>query len=301
MAKCADWRMMGWQGMTVWMPAAWEPARIQGDDRQGYVSFDDGTDIRLEISFRPTPRRLTAERAVAGQLETLGRSARKKRLEFHWERKIKLPRVKGGDYEIIWWKADFQAYELIRICTECNRMLLVRVQGRTEETGLRETAAGVFASIADHAKGDQQTWALLGLEVKLPIVYRLTRWSLRAGLSELELSDGTTDLHVARVSLGRKLLESQTYLEWMRKFYGARLKGYDCEWTKSRYREHLAVEAVCELPLTRRLLARKQRRYRRVRSWFCDVADKILVFGEASNGQESDEFEALCRTVVCHG
>ncbi len=296
----AQQSFFGWYGLTLSHPVAWELARVTGSRRAGYVSFDDGERVRMELDWKPVNSKVTLEALCERQRSALERTAKRRNIAFESKPMGKIAGLRGWEYEAWSWAADVSAREMLARCQGCGRTALVRVLGPKEKPPADE-AALIFGSLACECGKDSERWGAFGIDVRVPVRFELERSSLKAGLCELVFSDKKSELSVLRASLGRMILEKTKLVGWFAGVAAAALKPFDVEWKKDDFRGHLGYSCDASLKSNRRLLGffRSKRAFA-ARVFYCEPSDKIY----AVHADGADDVAAVVNEVadklVCH-
>jgi len=291
---------LGWQGFGLEHPVAWELSRLRGDRRKSYLALDDGSQLRLEVSWRPIARKAPIENVASRQIEVIKRAARRRRIEIELDRKQRIGRPRGFEYEAFTWNADVSACELLARCTDCRRVVRLRVSGQKGHPP-RTEARKVFSSLTCYCGKDFERWGTFGLDVKIPVRFDLLRQSLKTGVCELGFSDRTVELTVTRVSMGRTILEKEKMVPWFERLAAALLKPFEVHWQSETFRGHVGYAASGGVKGAKRLLkVFRSRRRVAVRCFYCDVSDKIYAVSAEGPGEVEELVETVCEGLVCH-
>jgi hypothetical protein len=291
---------LGWQGITLSHPAAWELNRVKGGKKASYLAFDDGERPRLEIDWKPVSSKTPVEALVDKQVKTLEKTAKRRRTEFHVERRAGLGRVHGFEYEAYNWWADVGACEIIARCEGCGRVVLVRVIGAKDKPP-KEEARAIFPSLACECSKDSARWGIFGLEVKVPSRFGLDQSALKAGMVELVFTDRKVELRVMRVSLGRLILETKKMVAWYEEAAPFLMKPFDMTWTAEPFRGHLGHLGTGVDRRNRKLLRFfKSKRAFCSHLFFCEPTDKIYVVSADGTDDVADIVRAVREDLVCH-
>ena len=300
MAQTKNTLFLGWHGFGLEHPGDWELNVVKGNRKSSYMCLDDGEAARLEISWKPVPRRMSLEKLAEAQRKALVRTAKRRKVEIELKDKTSFGRPKGFEYRTYAWTADVGACELLARCEDCGRVILIRVLGRDRSVPTEE-ARGVFRSLKCYSGKDHERWGAFGLDVKVPVRFDLEASSLKAGACELTFSDKRVELRVGRVSMGRAILEKEKMVRWYERFVGKMLKPFEVTWTEKPFGDHLGYEGSGEPWSGRGLLKifRSPRRLK-VRCFYCEPSDKILAVTADGVG----DLDALVNEVLaglrCH-
>lgn len=281
-------------------PADWELNSVKGNRRSTYLVLDDGMRVRLEVNWRPVPRKAAFEQLVDKQVSVLEKTAKRRRLDIRVKRRRRLGRVRGFEYEAFTWTADVGACELVARCNNCGRVILVRVIGDAERLPTDE-ARQVFSSLECMCDKDYERWGAFGLDVRVPNQFDLERSSLKAGSCELVFSDKRVELRVVRASMARAILEQEKLVAWYEKLARPFLRPFSVTWSDEPFRGHIGYRGVGTMGISRTLLSffRGSRKLS-VHCFYCDVTDKIFVVAAEGLGDVDDAVETVREGLVCH-
>ena len=291
----------GWYGLTLTHPASWELARVTGSRRAGYVAFDDGERVRLEVDWKPVGRKTTLAELAERQRSALAKAAKRRNVAFESRPMGKVPGLRGWEYEAWAWGADVSAREMLARCSGCDRTALVRVLG-PKENPPDDEAALVFGSLGCECGKDTERWGAFGIDLRVPVRFELEKSSLKAGLCELAFSDKKIELRILRASLGRRVLETTKLVAWFGSVAGASLKPFDVEWLKDDLRGHLGYSCAASERANRRLLRifRSKRAFA-ARIFFCEPSDKIYAISADGTDDVADVVRQVAEGLACHG
>jgi hypothetical protein len=299
--KPEDYAFLGWQGWGLEHPKRWELNRVKGDRRAAYLSLDDGERVRLEINWKPVRRKLALEKLADRQAFDLERNAKRHRLDIRIERRRRVGRPRGFEFETFVWNADISACEMVARCKDCGRVILIRVIGERDKPPMRE-AERVFSSLVCYGGKDRERWGTFGLDVSVPARFELERSSLNAGLCRLVFNDRRAELVVSRASLGRAILERMKMLAWFEGLDARATSPFQVKWDESPLGGHIGYKGTGELRSAQKLLAffRGNRRFA-ARCFYCEPSDKILAVSADGVGDVSGLVEDVSERLVCHG
>jgi hypothetical protein len=289
---------IGWQGLTLRVPTAWEPQSLSGNRAQGALQLDDGEAIRLRCTWRELRRPPDLLAEAENYIRGLEKAARKKGFDFSVKRDVPFPLPGELAGTCFLWRGEETTYASLLYCQECRRLSGLYVFGRPGQ-GLEREARQVLAGFRCHGEGGHDGWSIFGLSVELPSTWELAKSELRAGQVTLQLLRGREELSLSRVALARSILRRQKFVRWAQGFYGKPLAAFRWKGERTEYRGHiaLAMEGQERLrgPLPR--LFRKARQLRG-RAWYCQELDKIYSVWYV--GDDGGALEGLAAEVPCH-
>jgi len=224
---------VGWQGITLKVPADWSLVGVSGDAKKGYLRVDGTIGSALEVRWSPVlgkaPELVVKAREF---LATLEKSSRKSRTKFS----SKIREEDGGSVGFTWRGERLGQGRLIH-CERCDRVLIAQVISSPEEN-VSHLAPAILGSIADHRDDGRVNWALYGLDFTVPEGYRIEKHSLMSGFLSLTFKNGLRSLVVERWGLAETLLEGCSIDEWYRKDAVPDIKGYRLVFTDNEVMGH---------------------------------------------------------------
>jgi hypothetical protein len=177
------WKTMGWQGLTMQVPPAWNLVSYGGDAKAGSLRLDNGefggrgvlgVDVRW-ISVKGKVTDADLEKRLTQYLASIEKGARRQKVAPLTGVKELADRRRPERVGLrsFTWKADRKATGRIWHCAECGRVVIAQVVG-----GLRDDFAGVagdaLGSLECHPEeSDWRVWSLYDLHTQVPADYAL--------------------------------------------------------------------------------------------------------------------------------
>lgn len=174
---------MGWQGMTMQVPPAWNLVSYGGDAKAGSLRLDNsdfGTHgvLGVDVRWIPVKGKVTdadLEKRLTQYLATIEKSA--KRQKFAASTQVKDVRderhPERSGLRAFTWKADRKAVGRIWHCPECMRVVIAQVVGGPRDD-FNNLAADALHTLECHSPdGDWRTWSLYDLHTEVPSDYAL--------------------------------------------------------------------------------------------------------------------------------
>jgi hypothetical protein len=229
--EAKDTTLIGWQGITVRVPSAWELGAIGGTFRSGSLRLDDGDRPRLEVkwSFDPSAK---IEQILDKYLRTITKKTRG-RATINRQVRVVSKGAKpqkslcsfGVDTEAVTTGGRQGPAEhargVIWRCKSCHRIVLAQVVGWGRER-VDALASEVLGSLEDHGSDDRLTWAVYGMICRVPQRLALEGQKLMAGYLELSFLDRQERLQVRRWGMAGIALETKSLREWIDETYASR-------------------------------------------------------------------------------
>lgn len=236
-------QLLGWQGLTVTVPAEWTVGAVSGDKTEGYLRVD-GTDLpRLEVRWSESKGRPDLSKTVQRYLVSLQKDKKQPQpVEADPDSRFLSKRKVGkDDMRAFTWQGKQAGYGVAWYCKACSRVVIAQVLGRPEEKHLEDRAVQVLATLDDHPKGDWTTWALYDLHTEVPNDFEQAGVSLRAGLTELTFKRDTEKIVVARWGMAQVALGGKSLDVWARKQFVKPWQSFHPHSDKAIFRSHDAL------------------------------------------------------------
>ena len=174
---------MGWQGLTMQAPPAWNLVSYGGDAKAGSLRLDNsefethgvlGVDIRwIPVKGKVTDADL--EKRLTLYLASIEKSARRQKIATVTQIKViqdaRHPERTG--MRSFTWKADRKAVGRIWHCSECMRVVIAQVVGGVRDD-FGNLASDALQTLECHAEDtDWRVWSLYDLHTQAPSDYAL--------------------------------------------------------------------------------------------------------------------------------
>jgi len=186
----AEYRTIGWQGITVSLPENWHLAYARGTFKEGSFRVDDeDRQPRLEVRWAKAKKNADLTVTMKRYLALLKRRARKegKKLQVSESPQPFTSRsvVRNRELQCFSWSTDISAWGAIWRCRECNRIVAAHVifHGRNKNFTLVKE---ILSSLQDHPSPKGILWSARGLRFHLPPEFKLRRRRFRADSSRME-------------------------------------------------------------------------------------------------------------------
>lgn len=312
MSVAGQTTVIGWHGISAWVPADWTLAGVGGDRRQGYLRVDYERTPRLQVKWArrhidlEKKREEYVKRLTAGEGRLLGRRRRPTGLEVSTDVRVVSKRAKPKkDLLTYGWRGAHCGMGVLWNCDLCGRAVIAQVGWPIEEEG-REVAQEVLESLDDHGVAGWDTWGVDGLVFLAPEEYELEGWRRMTRYLELRLIRGQEKLKVARWGMVPLVLRDRTVRAW---YEDANLRRRDVSWASDsvQIKGHDGIVASGQ----RRRLAggmrtRAARALRRspavefeARAWHCPESNRLYLV-EALYGGEAEALYGAVESISCH-
>lgn len=314
---------MGWQGMTMQVPPAWNLVAYGGDSKAGSLRLDNGEFqphgvLGVDIRWIPVKGKVTEadiEKRLTQYLDSIVKSAKRQKVVAATQVKdvqdALHPERTGG--RAFTWKADRKAVGRIWHCGECGRVIIAQVLGGPRDD-FNNLAADVLQTLECHPSDSEwRQWSLYDLNTQLPADYALT--------SKPQLMNIYVQLPFARGTS----LDTVTVEQWG--VANVQLRGaYLDQWFREKNKaaegilRYTATESEAHghpvLVLTGRRrglsywlsqagpqLARLQRpaTHFAARIWECPESNKIFLVQSFSRQPQPDLINEIVERTLCHG
>jgi hypothetical protein len=242
-------KLLAWQGFTLQVPPGWDLTGFSGDSATGYLRADDSEELGIEIKWETESKRRKAPDVSVrreGYLNTLARTARKKRIEFESKDLDALRTVQRPERDAVGfqWVGDRKAIGAVWHCRLSRRIVIVQVLGHSSgRGGLSTIAEDVLGSLeCRDAEPGQRVWAIYDLITTVPSDFALVQSQLMNVTLRLSFARGAHRLSVEQWSAASVARGSAYLDDWLRANSRAELR-------EARFRVEEA--AVNDLPAIR--------------------------------------------------
>jgi len=314
---------MGWQGLTMLAPPAWNLVSYGGDAKAGSLRLDNsefaahgvlGVDIRwIPVKGKVTDADL--EKRLALYLASIEKGAKRQKVATVTQTKAlqdtRHPERTG--MRSFTWKADRKAVGRIWHCSECMRVVIAQVVGgvRDDFGGL---AADALQTLECHAAdADWRVWSLYDLHTQTPSDYSLkTKPQLMNIYVQLPFVRGNSmdSLTVEQWGVANVQLRGAYLDQWFRQKNQAlegQLKYEAREATAQGHpalaltgrRTGLSYWGSHALPQITRL--QMPATHFEARIWECPESNKVHLVQSFSRRPQPHVVEQIVERTLCHG
>jgi hypothetical protein len=203
------WTTIGWQKITLQVPADWNLAGIGGDARNGYLRIDGPDRPRVEVKWETPAKAVNVSTTIDTYLKDLQKKARKQRLGLTVEPDVKLlskRHKRKSSLQCFAWRGDVQAYGVIWYCPQCSRVTMAQVSGGLDEN-LKPLALDILRSLEDHSREGWDVWSVYGLLCHVPSDFELQGQQLVTGLTQFHFARRQSLINVSRYGLADVVLK----------------------------------------------------------------------------------------------
>ena len=202
--RTARTKRIGWQGLTLAVPADWDVTGFSGDAGEGYLRIDDGDERGVEIKWATHAKRSRKdpdlELRADAYLTSLAGAARKKRQAFSSKvgaapRGVLRPERAAVGFQ---WSGERRAAGAVFYCRESRRVVIVQVGGPASGGGgLGKLTDAILTSLeCRDAEPGWRNWSLYDLDVDVPSGFALTGQQVMNVYVKLAFARGTERLTV---------------------------------------------------------------------------------------------------------
>lgn len=280
-------QLIGWQGLTLTVPADWTVAAVSGDKTEGYLRLD-GPDLpRLEIRWSEPKGAPDLDRTVERYLRSLQRDKQQPQpVEVDADARFLSKRKIGKqDMRAFRWQGKQAGFGVAWYCKTCGRVLLAQALGRPDEKDLESRAVRLLSAIEDHPRGDWTTWALYDLHTEVPRDFEQAGVSLRAGLTELSFKRDMERLVVARWGMAQVARGGGSLESWARRQFLKSWQAFHPSGQPTVFRGHEAVYVTGQSRQPFGLVVRLGRHMARkvyadqlvAHLWHCEPTNRLYV------------------------
>jgi len=318
-----DWKTVGWQGMTLSAPAAWNLVGYGGDAKAGNLRLDNGElqaqgVLGMDIRWIPVKGKITdadLEKRLRQYLDSVEKSARRQKISAVVQIKemtdARHPERMG--LRAFTWKADRRAVGRIWHCTECGRVVIAQVLGGTR-SDFAATAADVLQTLECHAEDpDWRTWSLYDLHTQLPSDYALLgKPQLMNIYVQLPFGLGTSadTITVEQWGVANVQLRNAYLDQWFRDKNRAHEGHLRYAGRESSAQGHLALALTgrrtgllywLSQGIQQVTRLQKPATYFEARVWECPETNKIFLVQSFSRRPQPEVIEEIVERTRCHG
>jgi len=304
-------RLIGWDGITVWVPDDWSLALISADEKEGYLRADDRDMPRLEIKWVASPGFVDLDRTVDNYLRTVKKRAKADDQQFSVKRDVRVVskrQMQKDSLATFAWRAGQQAYGVAWLCKQCERTIVAQVLGRPDDDKLRDTAQRVISSIGDHPTDGWVTWAAYGFVCQIPEDFALAKRQMYPGLIKFSFTRDTETIEVGRWGMAETLLDDQTLDDWLQSELGKELRQHSPRSEETHFRGHQAVAfSSTKMPplsgakrFVRHILGQPAPDKLLGYAWHCEATNKIFVLYGLFDIQNYELAEQIRDRIECH-
>lgn len=301
-----DTTFIGWQGVSLRVPAEWTLSGVGGERKSGYLRVDYEQLPRLQVKWSGKHIDLEKKRAEYVKRLTIGKRRKPTGLEVTTDVKVISKRSKPKkDLLTFAWRGQHCGMGVLWNCEVCGRALIAQVSWPLTEEG-RETAQSVLESLDDHSAGGWDAWGVDGLVFLAPEEFGLSGWKRMTRYIELRLAEKDETLKIARWGLVPLVLGERSVAEWCRDLFAQRR---EVRWDGEE-REIKGHEGFRAWGEKKRLagwlrtgLARTIGRSPAVkfeaRAWHCPDSNRLFLV-EGLYGKDSGALQGVAESIVCH-
>lgn len=177
------WRIMGWQGISMQAPQAWNLVAYSGDAKAGSLRLDNGeptskSAVGVELRWSTPKGKLTVadiEKRLDQYFSNITKDAKRHKLIAATKSKeiIDEARPERDAVRSFSWRTDRRGFGRIWHCSECGRVVIAQVTGGASGDW-PSMATDMLRSMECHATEiGWQTWSLYDLLTQVPTDYAL--------------------------------------------------------------------------------------------------------------------------------
>jgi hypothetical protein len=301
---------IGWHGVYLETPSAWDLAAISGDMTRGHVRIDGPGDMHAWVKWQKVRGTPDVERILERYLKTVVKSSRSRKSPCEINRDVRLPvHGLGTDRKAVFfgWKSDRQAIGLLWHCNKCGRVTVAQLDGPLGK-GLDVIGRQILGSLDDHAVDGCHTWALYGLSAEVPADFTLSSHKLLSGYLELQFTRGASRITLDRWGLADVVLKKQSLENWAGARYRNMLKAYDYEIQPAEVRGHPGVAIAGSLRGLREKLRAGVMKLVRLSPateltqyvWHCEATNRICAVTVFHDEKEFRLGDDVAASFACH-
>ena len=316
------WKTMGWQGLIMQVPPAWNLVSYGGDARAGSLRLDNAEFashgvLGVDIRWVPVKGKLTEadiEKRLEQYLGSIEKSAKRQKIAAASQVKPaedpRHPERRG--LRAFSWKADRKAVGRIWHCPDCDRVLIAQVVGGPRDD-FNNLAADALSTLECHPRDpDWRLWSLYDLLTEVPGDYALTgKPQLMNIYVQLPFTRGqsTDTVTVEQWGVANVQLRGAYLDQWFRQKNQALEGSLRYEATETTAQGHPALALTGQrtgipywfgqaLPQLFRL--QLPATHFAARIWECPEGNKIYLVQSFSRKPQPELVEEIVARTVCH-
>ena len=303
-------QLLGWQGLTLTVPADWSVGSVSGDKTEGYLRLDGPDSPRLEIRWSESKGAPELTKTVQRYLTSLQRDKKQPQpVEVDTDsRFISKRKVNKDDMRAFTWKGQSAGYGVAWYCKQCSRVVIAQALGRPDEKDLEDRAVRLLSSIEDHPRGDWTTWSLYDLHTEVPRAFDQAGVNLRAGLTELTFKRDTEKLVVARWGMAEVARRGQSLESWARRQFQKQWQPFHPTGEAATFRGHEALTVTGQSTQPFGLVVRLGRHVARkdhadqlvAHIWHCEPTNRLYVVYGIVDVMHRSLLEEIRDRTRCH-
>ena len=316
------WKTVGWQGITLQTPPAWNLVGYGGDAKAGNLRLDNGEwqaqgVLGMDIRWIPVRGKITdadLEKRLRQYLASVEKSAKRQKISAAVQiKELADPqRPERLGLRAFTWKADQRAIGRIWHCTECGRVVIAQVLGGTRGD-FAATAADTLQTLECHSQDpDWRTWSLYDLHSAVPSDYVLLgKPQLMNIYVQLPFGRGTSadTITVEQWGVANVQLRNAYLDQWFRDKNRVHEGHLRYAGRESEAQGHSALALTGRrtglwywlsqgLPQITRL--QKPATYFEARVWECPEANKIFLVQSFSRRPQPEMIDQIVERTRCH-
>ena len=322
-------QLLGWQGLTLQVPADWNPGKFGGNRDKGELRVDDENGVRLELRWEKSAN-ANVERSVENFLKTIEKDAKKRKSEIAALENLHfVSKHKRGKEQIqnFGWRGDAQSpascgFGVAWHCPTCERVVFAHLLGQKGENpkNVEKIAANVFPTLECHGEGGWETWSAFELRAEIPVEFVLFKAQFLVNKVELEwirpkptgiygLGRRAERLKIARFPVANVLLDGKTLEEWSEWNLGSKNKQLALEkGEETEFNGHQAWRArggVKDLRIRASIwffdfILRRKTPKGEVLAWQCPQSNRLFSFESEVSVVNSHVPDGVLESLECH-
>jgi hypothetical protein len=196
-----------WQGFSLQHPEDWAPVSLSGSRGEGYARLSSSGRIGLQVRWKKANPPKHLESRLEPYFARLSRDAKRRHCPFHQESECKRGQV------LYQYRGLVHGRGALLYSEPCQRVFFLEVTSESRNGSLKTALREILDSFRSDA-GEHEDWSLFGLHVRLPQGLNLSRKSLLAGKTMLELSGAGARVHTARWGFAQQLIDRHGLEPW---------------------------------------------------------------------------------------
>lgn len=199
----------GWQGFTLEHPEDWGPTSLTGARREGYARLSSPGRLAFQLRWKQVKSPGDLRERLNAYLDSLERDAKRAKTPFRRESEAQEERL------IYRYSGVHHGRGALFYSEACGRIVFLEVVS-TQNDSLLTPFRQLLASFRSEGGEGRETWAVLGLRVRLPKGLIVDRRQFQAGRTRLSLHLGRVQVDANRWGFAEQLVQRHGLEAWAR-------------------------------------------------------------------------------------
>ena len=198
----------GWYGISLDLPDDWAPAAITGQRNEGYVRLASTGKVGIQIRWRSAKHAGHLPDRLPTYFDRLAKDAKKAKVPFESEI------FEDGDRVLYRYKGALNGRGVLLYHAASKRIVFLESVS-SSTASLEGPMRDALRSLRLDEDG-LETWAALGLKVRLPEGLMVERRTFMSGRIALDLATRGAKIRAERWGFGEQLIQKHGLADWSR-------------------------------------------------------------------------------------